>query len=744
MIQKILKIKDTGILENLTFGEEFKTINLIFGWNGTGKTTLSRILRNFELKKVCDKLKKHPNSTYEFLLDGGAKLTNNDLSSANNIRVFNKDFIDENIFQKNIMEDGSNISPIFYLGDKRIELTKERDEKKRKDELLVKKKQALSGLIREKENLESDKAKHIKDTLLGIKKFQNYNKNDFVSTINKMKSEIKDENDISNYIIGEDTFNKKLSFIKNSDLLDKWIEKIKLGTNEITDEFVDAIDMNILKKTVTLQKTIKKLEDDADLRSWVHNGLLIHKKLGTDACEFCSQSLTKERIEELEAYFNKEYTELNNAITKKLDILEGMKIKDVAEIKDDVMRAKAEKLNKVIKDISNKVIQKQNDMFREYSFSLEEKNEFEKEVKDVDEYCEKFEEIFASIITELENSIIVDVYKRYQSSKEKIENAEKEIEALKKEIDELSLRIRQEEKALEDFTLPVEKINEDLEGFLGHDELKFTAKKDEFNEVYYEIKRHDEIANNLSEGEKTAVSLIYFLRKLGEKDFDLSEAVVLIDDPISSLDSQFLYSAYSLIVSALEDDNLTLRVKQIIISTHHYEFFNLFKVKYGRRINNGKCGLFMLKIYLNETKKRAARFYTLDPLLKKYDSDYQYLFSKLKEFQSKEKTEQEDLEQIYPYPNIARRVLETFLSFRYPTKGSNFRDKIDATKAEKRIKESIYRFTNIKSHGTVSSMQSFDSVTFEPEAISKINEVLEMIRLEDPVHYGEMEKIIDE
>ena len=54
MIKKINKIKDFGIYSDYRFAREhtpeFKKYNLIYGWNYSGKTTLSRIFRSFELK----------------------------------------------------------------------------------------------------------------------------------------------------------------------------------------------------------------------------------------------------------------------------------------------------------------------------------------------------------------------------------------------------------------------------------------------------------------------------------------------------------------------------------------------------------------------------------------------------------------------------------------------------------------------------------------------------------------------
>jgi wobble nucleotide-excising tRNase len=146
----------------------------------------------------------------------------------------------------------------------------------------------------------------------------------------------------------------------------------------------------------------------------------------------------------------------------------------------------------------------------------------------------------------------------------------------------------------------------------------------------------------------------------------------------------------------------------------------------------------MLRVGLDSLKNRISNIYELDPLLKKFDSDYQYLFSRLIEFEKVTDEKKSDLTLIYPYPNMARRVLEVFLSFRFPSK-SEYKDKIDSTKASKKIKESVYRFTNLKSHGTLKEAEGFSPEIIEPTSKNHILDVLRLMREEDGPHCKEME-----
>lgn len=54
-INRISRLRNCGIFRNFTWPPdlpEFGRYNLIYGWNGTGKTTLSRLLRNLEFGRL--------------------------------------------------------------------------------------------------------------------------------------------------------------------------------------------------------------------------------------------------------------------------------------------------------------------------------------------------------------------------------------------------------------------------------------------------------------------------------------------------------------------------------------------------------------------------------------------------------------------------------------------------------------------------------------------------------------------
>ncbi len=80
----------------------------------------------------------------------------------------------------------------------------------------------------------------------------------------------------------------------------------------------------------------------------------------------------------------------------------------------------------------------------------------------------------------------------------------------------------------------------------------------------------------LSEGEKTFVTFLYFYHLLKGSDSDsgmTTDRIVVFDDPVSSLDSDILFIVSSLIKSLFEEVRArTVHIKQIFVLTHNVYF----------------------------------------------------------------------------------------------------------------------------------------------------------------------------
>jgi len=157
MIKKIKKIKHFGVFANYQTDSklpEFKKYNLIYGWNASGKTTLSRLLRCFELKTTHSDF---PQAEFQLKTENGS-IDHNGLDKLSNIRVFNQDFINENIFTK---ED--KVKPIYYIGEEDIK------QKKQLEKLKTRGTNIKDTLDSEKEKL-NQKEKEIEKLAKGNKR----------------------------------------------------------------------------------------------------------------------------------------------------------------------------------------------------------------------------------------------------------------------------------------------------------------------------------------------------------------------------------------------------------------------------------------------------------------------------------------------------------------------------------------------------------------------------------------------
>lgn len=122
MIRKIKSIANLGVFKGFDWDKEvlggdgnareFKEINIIYGRNYSGKTTLSRILRAMETGQLSDKFE---NPSFCVAFTDGMQTTENNLTShGKKIRVFNEDFIRDNL--RFITNPDDSIEPFAILG----------------------------------------------------------------------------------------------------------------------------------------------------------------------------------------------------------------------------------------------------------------------------------------------------------------------------------------------------------------------------------------------------------------------------------------------------------------------------------------------------------------------------------------------------------------------------------------------------------------------------------------------------
>lgn len=309
MIKKIKSIKNFGVFHNYQSDSvvpDFEKYNLIYGWNATGKTTLSRLLRYFELQKIHSDFSE---AEFQLQMEDEVLLNHETLDRIPNIRVFNKDFIDEYVF---IQENKSQ--PIYYLGKEDIEQKRElenlKSEREEKIAQLNSEKEKLKNKENEKETFITDKAKQIKEFLRtgGTDKYTNYDKSNFCNNIEALSEE-----EILQSILETEELDRKKKTINQTVK-----EEISLLEEQILFNKEDIEEINKILLTEVVAETIEKLKQNGDLNQWVKEGFDLYNQSNEGNCHFCEQPIPENRIEALKKHFSQDY---KNLMSEKIEAI---------------------------------------------------------------------------------------------------------------------------------------------------------------------------------------------------------------------------------------------------------------------------------------------------------------------------------------------------------------------------------------------------------------------------------------
>jgi wobble nucleotide-excising tRNase len=207
---------------------------------------------------------------------------------------------------------------------------------------------------------------------------------------------------------------------------------------------------------------------------------------------------------------------------------------------------------------------------------------------------------------------------------------------------------------------------------------------------------------------------------LGEQDFNLADGVVVIDDPVSSLDAGSTYQAFAFLKNAVKD------AKQVFLLTHNFSFLRLL-LNWFESVKKAERQFYMLVSESSQTGRHSS-LVSLDRALVDHPTEYHFLFKTLATFQG-----DGTIAGCYHIPNVTRKVLETFLDFHVPERKSLYAKLADVMFDENK-KTAIYKFANDLSH--------FTGQGFEPGLVQESQKntayLLEMINTLAPKHYEGM------
>jgi wobble nucleotide-excising tRNase len=725
MLKRINKIRDFGIFSKFDWDKnipDFQKYNLIYGWNYSGKSTISRLLRSFETKLA------HPDyvsSSYELQDEQGRKFDQTNLNANLSIRVFNRDFIDANLKWDAAFE------PILILGQANIALQTQLDNERGTLSLDQERKDTLTKTKRDKQaKLDialTDKARDIKN-LLSI---PDYTRREFKPRVDTCSQ------DASKYILSQEDVQKNI--------------KIYLSTDkkpDISETSISTPDLKTLKEKTNrlLQrsvnaKVIARLRDNSDLNAWVREGVDLHKNKTT--CEFCGNKLPETLLADLERHFSKDYEDTTKEIDDLITSINNSKI--TVDLPDEanlypqfqsrykqtknLLQREVDSLNSNLVTLITSLESKKTQLFTVFpTVKIEtDSKSLAREIENLNEIIrnhnsvtQQFENNKSAAFETLELHYAAEfaAEEQYPDSLTSIDENQAKIDLLTSKIDETSQRVRELERQLSDLVRAAESINDYLKLFFGKDDLRIEATSDGKLKVF----RSDVVAKNLSEGEKTAIAFVYFTTKLDEKGFTHADSIIFIDDPVSSLDSNHMFAVYSLIRHKLS------ACQQLFIATHSFEFLNLLKEWLDDKEYKKDTSFYLIERSRNTTGD-VAQIRELHPLLRKYRSEYVYLFSLVYKFAQ---TPTVDFNQLNILPNIVRRCLEAFLAFKIPSPeglGNKLSKLIDDNIEHERVLKFIHHF----SHDA-----SLPRTLYFPdlqECVDVVGMVLRAIEKKDKEHY---------
>ena len=753
MILKLARIDSLGIFKDYrasTDLNDFTKYNLIYGSNGSGKSTLSRL---FRMLSTDNEVVPDPEVKFDVRFSSGASADEDDPKGhGRNLLIYDEEFVKVNIDWDN------QVKSILLVSDAKIKEKKEYDQKSGE---LKKKKDEITELRRREDAISQNIARFLSSTAKKIKtgmrtiatsdrKYLNYNKIRLEIHIRTIVL-----SNLSSLVLSDDSVDRllqaataelraELSFpreFQQSELLD------------VSEGLQELLGIEIIGKT------IKRLKENPDIAGWVKQGMELVTKHKSTVCEFCGQPIPAELFQNLSAHFSDEVeshiTDMKKLAATIKDLIPStgiypLPLEMYPELQGEYMN-ELEKLGLTYGKLKNwmeaqlqqleikirnpfqplQIRELDEALLSSMAFS---RADIEDLIKKHNRKTKSFQESISRDKSKLESHFAAtDMLSfGYQRKETDRNNLSSLIEKERKTQRSIEQRVKELEKSLSSESLGASKFNDKLHKFLGHGEisLSFSSSIGGYRILRRGQKGH---ATKLSEGERNALAFVYFATKAREKGNDISDSILIIDDPVSSFDSKNIFHACSFLRAEFSE------AKQLVILTHNFLFFRLVRdwiMKKNKSGQNSIANCYQISVDLGQERKSSIR--NAHRTLKKYNTEYHFLFSELYGISQKQDM---TLSETFLAANLSRKLLETFLNFKMPKGRHDCRQLLESAIKDQSKLERVYRFINTYSHYTPmgASDGAIDSLFGETPDVVK--DVLGVIRDHDEEHYKELVEI---
>ena len=751
MITQINKLKRFGIYQNYTWGaiDDFKKKNLVYGWNYSGKTTLSKLFQVLEFK---DKNRCFSGAEIEITVNDGTTKTFNQETLNTfpfSVKVFNSEYI-KRIFTWD--EPKSGFSPIsFYLGDtagdlkqkiKKLETINER--------LAILRDNKYKPVIEIFESYNktnghfSRKAKEVRDNYLpGIFDPTTFDKGHFKIIVDEVKANLDgfilnatERDSTKKEALAEKKYDKQNENLEVQESLEKLSLKVK----------------SILEDSAPKAISFPTLEEDPVLFDWVQKGIPLHKD--STECKFCTKQLPDNRMEDLNSFYSKKLKEIQDAIEEAIKEIDAeRKIieinfpvkKDIAELfvseyesainayetQKGVYKEKLSILETDLKSKGSSIFTSIKSTEIELVSLQSHLESIIAVIKKHNKWLDEFGERKSAAIKKILKHYVAEYLKAedYNKKESNKDCAIQTIEKIEAKISANILLIKSFNEQLSSTAKGQGELNDILEILLHRDDIKIEIREEKFR-----LERSGHPAENLSEGEKSAIAFAYFLTELKALRKDdppkLPKTIIFIDDPISSLDSNHIFQVRSLLKDFFKEQDFA----QLFISTHNFEFLSVL-------LDSGIFGTIK-----SDTKEQKRPLYfikrhkdgssTIEKMPKtfsNYKSEYVGLFHILKEFN--DSNDKENFPYLLLLPNALRRFLELYTLSKYPANnGSTVDDRVELIfKSNDRPHHNVKLLHWFSHQNQIEKLQQHDEKIIQ--IADAINDLIEYIKNEDELHW---------
>lgn len=752
-ISQIASLRGLGVFrDNKSVAEAplFQRYNLIYGFNGSGKTTLSRVLASFESGALSAELPQ--DSRCEIRLSDGSTISPDATPGlTDRIVVFNEDFIERNLRWK----DGT-ANPVFYLGKEQGDLAKKlegvegdlRQLRPQKEEA----ERIYERASRSFTNHKRDAARIIAE---GLALGRRYDSSNLTADYENGPYVATDE-------LPEEQQQQARNTISQASPLPKCDP---LGVLDFRLAAIASEARSLLGQTLGTM-TVEDLQNHPEMMKWIGDGLAYHRNHDLTSCLFCGNEIGEGRFKALASAIDARYERLVNeverlqsrteslreriseteaALPSENDISEGFRsdFRKAADSLRVTLSAGDDHIRKILGALSQKAATPNVAIKTEELIMVAGERAWDETlsrhaaaIDDTIANHNLSHDGFARIQEEaratLKRHFLAAGQERYDElrreasrAKAAFENLARRVEKLVNDGEELRRQMRKHGGA-------AGLINQMVRSYLGHSELELGTLDEG-----YELRRNGRtIRGPLSEGEKTALAICYFLATLDAEGRKRQDLIIVIDDPVSSLDTKALNYAFSIIKSAVSE------AAQVIILTHNLHFMNEAKkwLKPFARADNPSANLMFLDaVQPDGSETRQTSIKEMPRYIREYESEYQYLFHLVLRFLRTS----DGIGYFYVMPNALRKVLDVFLAFKVPG-SSGLSDKVKRIAGglgddfdQGRIL-ALDRLVQLESHAdNLDDLVTYSSMTVE-ETRDAAEALLAVMEIVDKPHLDQM------